>query len=176
MPRTHTKIETQIGELTLVGEDRALVGIYYPGHWTRPDPATFGERSADGSEFAEAALQLTEYLAGERTTFELRTALIGEGFQRQVWDRLTQIPYGETTTYGEIARDLGGDPTLARAVGRAVGDNPLSVIVPCHRVVGKDGKLTGYAGGLERKRFLLELEAPPGADRPLDAAVTSGLR
>jgi methylated-DNA-[protein]-cysteine S-methyltransferase len=87
---------------------------------------------------------------------------VGDTFQQRVWTLLKGIPYGETTTYGELARDLG-DPALARAVGRAVGSNPLSVIVPCHRVVGKDGKLTGYAGGLERKRFLLELEGLPVA-------------
>lgn len=159
MTRTHTTIDTPIGELTLVGEDDALVGVYYPGHWTRPDRATFGAR-AEGAVFAAAECQLLEYLAGVRTAFTLPIALHGDGFQRRVWERLTAIPYGETVTYGEIARELG-DPTLARAVGGAVGHNPLSVIVPCHRVVGKDGKLTGYAGGLERKRFLLNLESPP---------------
>jgi methylated-DNA-[protein]-cysteine S-methyltransferase len=158
MTRTHTTIETPVGELTLVAEGSALVGVYYPGHWTRPDRATFGERS-EGAGFEDAERQLAEYFAGERTTFALPTALHGDGFQRRVWERLTEIPYGDTTTYGEIARELG-DPTLARAVGGAVGHNPLSVIVPCHRVVGKDGKLTGYAGGLQRKRFLLELESP----------------
>jgi methylated-DNA-[protein]-cysteine S-methyltransferase len=156
MTRRHTTVETAIGELTLVAQEGALTGVYYPGHWTRPDPATFGERS-DGAGFEEAERQLQEYLAGERTTFALPTALSGDGFQRRVWDRLAEIPYGETTTYGEIARELG-DPTLARAVGAAVGHNPLAMIVPCHRVVGKDGRLTGYAGGLERKRLLLELE------------------
>jgi len=161
MTRTHTTIETPIGELTLVGEDGALAGVYYPGHWTRPDRAAFGEH-VDNKAFEEVGRQLAEYFAGERTTFALPTATAGDSFQRRVWDRLTEIPYGETTTYGEIARELG-DATLARAVGGAVGHNPLSVIVPCHRVIGKDGKLTGYAGGLERKRFLLELEGAPVA-------------
>jgi methylated-DNA-[protein]-cysteine S-methyltransferase len=156
MMRTHTTIDTPIGELTLVGADGALTGVYFPGHWTRPDAATFGRRAEAGA-FAESARQLAEYLAGERTTFTLRTSLHGDAFQRKVWDRLAEIPYGETITYGEIARELG-DPALARAVGGAVGHNPLSIVVPCHRVVGSDGKLTGYAGGLERKRFLLELE------------------
>lgn len=168
MTRTHTTVETPIGGLTLVAEGGALAGVYYPGHWTRPDRATFGERT-DGSAFDEVERQLAEYFAGERTTFALSTALHGDGFQRRVWDRLAEIPYGETTTYGEIARELG-DVTLARAVGGAVGHNPLSVIVPCHRVVGKDGTLTGYAGGLERKRFLLQLEgAPVVAARPAPA-------
>jgi len=160
MTRTHTTIDTPIGELTLVAEDGVLIGVYYPGHWTRPDPATFGERSDRG--FEEVERQLAEYFAGERTTFALPTSLTGDGFHRKVWDLIDQIPYGQTTTYGELARELG-DPTLARAVGGAVGHNPLSVIVPCHRVVGKDGKLTGYAGGLQRKRFLLGLEGAPEA-------------
>lgn len=160
MHRTHTTIDTAIGELTLVGQDGALAGVYFPGHWTRPDRATFGERSDRG--FAEAERQLHEYLAGTRTSFALATTLAGDGFHRRVWDRLGAIPYGETTTYGEIARELG-DPGLARAVGGAVGHNPLSVVVPCHRVLGRDGRLTGYAGGLERKQFLLRLEGAPFA-------------
>jgi methylated-DNA-[protein]-cysteine S-methyltransferase len=157
MAATHTIIDSPIGELTLVVEGGTLSGVYFPGHWTRPDRTAFGPR-VDGGCFDEVRRQLAEYLAGERTTFALRTQLTGDGFHRKVWDLIAQIPYGETTTYGELARELG-DATLARAVGGAVGHNPLSIIVPCHRVVGKDGKLTGYAGGLERKRFLLELEA-----------------
>jgi len=156
MATTHTIIDSPIGELTLVAVEGALSGVYFPGHWTRPDPATFGERSHRG--FEPIQTQLAEYFAGERTTFALAAAPAGGSFQRRVWDLLERIPYGRTTTYGELARELG-DATLARAVGGAVGHNPLSVIVPCHRVVGSDGRLTGYAGGLERKRFLLELEA-----------------
>jgi methylated-DNA-[protein]-cysteine S-methyltransferase len=156
MSRTHTIIDTPIGELTLVGQDGALAGVYYPGHWTRPDRSTFGERAHRGFEDAER--QLAEYFDGARTSFALPTLLTGDGFHRRVWDLIDRIPYGETTTYGEMARRLGGDATLARAVGGAVGHNPLSVVIPCHRVVGSDGRLTGYAGGLERKRFLLGLE------------------
>jgi methylated-DNA-[protein]-cysteine S-methyltransferase len=156
MTTTHTIIDSPIGDLTLVAVDGTLSGVYFPGHWTRPDPATFGERSDRGFEQAER--QLIEYLAGARTAFELPLARFGDGFQRKVWGLIEQIRYGETTTYGDLARELG-DPSLARAVGGAVGRNPLSMIVPCHRVVGKNGQLTGYAGGLERKRFLLELEA-----------------
>jgi methylated-DNA-[protein]-cysteine S-methyltransferase len=158
MTTTHTIIDSPIGDLTLVAADGALSGVYFPGHWTRPDPATFGSRSDSG--FEQVQEQLDEYFAGERTTFELRTTSAGDGFQRRVWDLISEISYGATTTYGDLARRLG-DATLARAVGGAVGHNPLSLIVPCHRVVGRDGKLTGYAGGLERKRFLLDLEAPP---------------
>ena len=156
MATTHTIMSSPIGELTLVAVEGTLSGVYFPGHWTRPDPSTFGERSDRG--FEEARRQLTEYLAGTRTTFELATVRLGDGFQRKVWDLIERIPYAETGTYGELARELG-DASLARAVGGAVGHNPLSLIVPCHRVVGRDGRLTGYAGGLERKRFLLELEA-----------------
>jgi methylated-DNA-[protein]-cysteine S-methyltransferase len=158
MSTTHTTIASPLGELILVAEDGTLSGVYFPGHWTRPDPARFGERSERRLEEVEG--QLAEYFAGERTSFELPTSVTGNAFQRQVWDLIDQIPYGQTTTYGELASELG-NPTLARMVGQAVGHNPLSVIVPCHRVVGKDGKLTGYAGGLQRKRFLLDLEAPP---------------
>jgi methylated-DNA-[protein]-cysteine S-methyltransferase len=160
MNRTHTTIDSPLGELTLVAEDRALCGLYFPGHWYMPDPDFFGARSERGFEPAER--QLTEYLAGERTEFDLPTTVAGNEFQRRVWKLIDRIPYGRTTTYGEMAAELG-DPTLARKVGGAVGRNPLSVIVPCHRVVGKDGKLTGYAGGLDRKRFLLELELGDGA-------------
>ena len=158
MTTTHAIIDSPIGELTLVAADGTMSGVYFPGHWTRPDRATFGERSKRGFEAVEE--QLAEYFAGRRRTFALPRSRVGERFQRRVWDLIEQISYGETTTYGDLARELG-DATLARAVGGAVGHNPLSVIVPCHRVVGKDGRLTGYAGGLERKRFLLDLEASP---------------
>jgi methylated-DNA-[protein]-cysteine S-methyltransferase len=155
MTATHTTIESPIGELTLVARGGVLSGIYFPGHWHMPAPEVFGVRSQRG--FEQTQQQLNEYFAGERTEFELETTVVGEGFQRRVWDLIDRIPYGQTTTYGEMAQELG-DPALAREVGAAVGRNPLSIVVPCHRVVGKDGKLTGYAGGLERKRFLLELE------------------
>jgi methylated-DNA-[protein]-cysteine S-methyltransferase len=107
------------------------------------------------------ARQLGEYFAGERTGFELALDPPGDAFDRRVWELVAGIPYGRTRTYGELARDLG-DPALAQAVGAANGRNPLCVVVPCHRVIGADGGLTGYAGGLPRKRFLLDLEAPGG--------------
>ncbi len=154
---THTTIDTPLGELTLVAEGEALSGVYFPGHWTRPDAATFGTRSTHGSSFEHIERQLAEYLAGERSSFDLPTSINGDPFQRQVWGLIDRIPYGQTSTYGELARELGS-PTLARRVGNAVAHNPLSVVVPCHRVLGKDGSLTGYAGGLQRKQFLLELE------------------
>jgi methylated-DNA-[protein]-cysteine S-methyltransferase len=165
MPATHTVIDSPLGPLTLVGEEGALTGLYFPGHWTRPDRGAFGRRTDEGFDAARG--QLDEYFAGRRAAFDLETRVSGEPFQLRVWELLHGIPYGETTTYGELARELG-DPAMARAVGAAVGANPLSIVCPCHRVVGKDGRLTGYAGGLERKRLLLELEAPPAAAAPAE--------
>src|SRR4051812_8980607 len=148
MSTAHTTIDTPLAELTLVAEDGVLCGVYYPGHWTRPDRSAFGERAPNA--FAAVERQVAEYLAGDRTRFELPTRAAGDAFQLRVWESVARIPYGQTTTYGEIARELG-EPTRAREVGAAVGRNPLSLIVPCHRVVGKDGRLSGYAGGVARK-------------------------
>jgi len=161
MTVTHTTAESPVGELTLVAEDVRLTGVYFPQHWYRPDPATFGDR--DDAGFGEVKQQLTEYFAGQRERFDLRLGARGDEFQERVWARISAIPYGRTVSYGDIATELGGG-VLAKDVGAAVGRNPLSVIVPCHRVVGKDGSLTGYAGGLARKRFLLDLEEPAAAD------------
>ncbi len=152
---THTIIESPIGELTLVADEGKLTGVYFPHHWYKPDPATFGPRS--GAECEEATEQLGEYFAGDRKSFDLAAEPRGVAFQAQVWGLIAEIPYGQTVTYGDLAREVGGGAT-PKDVGAAVGRNPLSVIVPCHRVVGKDGSLTGYAGGLARKRFLLDLE------------------
>ncbi|HEX3174811.1 MAG TPA: methylated-DNA--[protein]-cysteine S-methyltransferase [Solirubrobacterales bacterium] len=157
MTIAHKIVDSPLGELTLVASGEALTGLYFPGHWYGPDPAAFGARSDAGFERAER--QLGEYFAGERTCFDLPSSSQGDDFQRRVWTLIDAIPYGRTRTYGELAEELG-EPSLAREVGAAVGRNPLSVIVPCHRVIGKNGKLTGYAGGLERKQFLLDLEAP----------------
>jgi methylated-DNA-[protein]-cysteine S-methyltransferase len=150
-----TTTGSPVGELTLVAGDGGLTGVYFPRHWYRPDPATFGRPAQAG--FGEVRCQLAEYFAGERQSFDLRLDARGDEFQRRVWELIGRIPYGRTVTYGDLARELGGQ-VLAKEVGAAVGRNPLSVIVPCHRVVGRDGRLTGYAGGLARKRFLLDLE------------------
>ena len=155
----HAIVSTRIGDLTVVADGDALVGVYFPHHWVKPGP--LGERVEPTDPLiASAARQLAEYLAGERATFDLETVPRGDEFQRRVWSVLAEIPYGETTSYGEIAARVGG---TAQEVGKAVGQNPLSIVVPCHRVVGKNGSLTGYAGGLKRKQFLLDLEQPVGA-------------
>lgn len=160
----HTVAATTIGDLTLVLEGSALAGIYFPGHWTRPERATAGEEIVLEQDPLAVAVrdQLVAYLAGERRDFDLPLTLTGPPLHEQVWARLQQIPFGETPTYGELAAELGAAP---QAVGQAVGANPVSIVVPCHRVVGADGSLTGYAGGLERKRALLALEEPDAADR-----------
>lgn len=167
----HTVLATPLGELTVVRQADALTGLYFPHHWPKPDRAGFGPRTGHG--FDEVARQLGEYLAGQRDTFSLRLAPCGTPFQRRVWDLITQVPYGQTTSYGEIARRLGGDAT-AQEVGTAVASNPLSILIPCHRVVASTGKLTGYAGGLARKRALLDLEQAgnmlPGMTRRAPAA------
>ena len=162
MSRRHATLPTSLGDLLVVAEGDALAGIYYPGHWHPPAAGTIGvEVEARTDDLvARFDTQLNDYLAGRRTTFDLTTAAIGDEFQQAVWAMLRDIPYGATASYGELAARLG-DRNLARRVGGAVGRNPLSILVPCHRVVGADGSLTGYAGGLERKRFLLELEGAP---------------
>lgn len=162
MSARHAVIDTRIGDLTLVADDAALTGIYFPGHWTKPDDTAWGERveAAGDPVFAPTHAQLEQYFDGERTTFELPLAPVGNEFQQRVWAVLERIPFGQTVTYGQIAAEIGGR-TIAQMVGQAVGRNPVSIVIPCHRVVGADGSLTGYAGGLERKLFLLELEEPP---------------
>jgi methylated-DNA-[protein]-cysteine S-methyltransferase len=152
---THTITDSPIGELTLVADEGKLTGVYFPHHWYKPDPDTFGPRSDAG--FEQVTEQLGEYFAGDRKRFELAVEPKGVAFQALIWGLIGEIPYGETVTYGDLAREVGSGAT-PKDVGAAVGRNPLSVIVPCHRVVGKDGSLTGYAGGLARKRYLLDLE------------------
>lgn len=155
-------VSTRIGELTVVVSENALVGVYFPHHWVKPTAETLGVEASD--PLIEVVVgQLEEYFADERVTFDLPTRLLGDEFQRRVWTVLEEIPYGETTTYGEIAGRLGEPAHAAQAVGKAVGQNPLSIVIPCHRVIGKNGSLTGYAGGLKRKQFLLDLEQPVGA-------------
>ncbi|WP_120520708.1 methylated-DNA--[protein]-cysteine S-methyltransferase [Arthrobacter celericrescens] len=160
MSNRHTIIESPLGALTLTSRDGVLSGIFYEGHWHMPPAEFFGSRAEPTDPvFAPAVAQLREYLTADRTAFELDYRARGNEFQERVWARLEDIPYGETVSYGVLAAELG-DPNLAQAVGSAVGRNPLSIVIPCHRVVGSDGRLTGYAGGLANKRFLLDLEEP----------------
>lgn len=141
-----------------------MLGAYFDGQAHQPDAAWFGARveQRDDALLDAAAQQLTAWFAGERTDFDLPLAPLGTPFQRSVWELLLQIPPGETTTYGELSASLSPDgvatPGQAQGVGQAVGHNPISVIVPCHRVVGSDGSLVGFAGGLDRKRWLLAHE------------------
>jgi len=157
--RSHTVIESPIGPLTLIAEDGKLAGMHM--EITRYEPAygALGPAVAVGSQpvLAAAARQLGAYFDGELTDFDLPLTLEGSAFQRTVWAALQAIPYGETISYGELARRIG-QPSASRAVGLANGRNPVSIVVPCHRVIGADGSLTGYGGGMDRKRFLLALE------------------
>jgi methylated-DNA-[protein]-cysteine S-methyltransferase len=147
-----TIFESPLGELTLVADEGgALRRLYFPG--TAP---ALSEADHDPEALAAATEQLEQYFRGERTEFELMLDYGGTPFQHSVWDALRAIPYGETTTYGALARALEAQP---RAVGAAVGATPIPIIVPCHRVIGSDGSLTGYGGGLPRKRALLDLES-----------------
>ena len=150
----YSTLSTPIGELVLTADpDGALTGLYLPN---RPPDTTDWVR--DDDLLAPARRQLTEYFAGERTDFDLPLRPTGGSFQLRVWEALTHIAYGETASYGEIAREIG-HPTAFRAVGAANGQNPIAIIVPCHRVIGSNGSLTGYGGGLPTKRALLDLEA-----------------
>ena len=154
MPSTlalRCRLDTPAGELLLLGDEEALTGVFFlDGRRPSGDEARWAD-----APFAAAREQLVAWFAGERTGFGLPLRPAGTPFQRRVWDELRAIPYGATRTYGDIARRLG---TAPRAVGLANGRNPFSVVVPCHRLVGSGGALTGYAGGLERKRWLLAFE------------------
>ncbi|MEU6880540.1 methylated-DNA--[protein]-cysteine S-methyltransferase [Streptomyces sp. NPDC046712] len=152
----HTVIDSPYDALTLVAVDGVLSRIHMTGQRHRPPEETFGE--PDPRPFGEAIRQLDAYFAGELTTFELPLKLIGTPFQLRVWEQLCLIPYGETRTYGELAEALGS-PGASRAVGLANGKNPVSIVVPCHRVIGASGSLTGYGGGLGRKQRLLAFES-----------------
>ncbi|WP_030313229.1 methylated-DNA--[protein]-cysteine S-methyltransferase [Streptomyces sp. NRRL B-3229] len=153
--KQHTVIDSPYGPLTLVADDGVLCGLYMTDQRHRPPEESFGE--PDASPFREAEEQLHAYFAGELKEFTLELRLNGTAFQDAVWQELRRIPHGETRSYGQLA-DALGNPGASRAVGLANGKNPIGIIVPCHRVVGADGGLTGYGGGLERKRRLLDFE------------------
>lgn len=170
MTTRHATIATELGDLMAVLDDAGegpgavLIGLYFPGHWTLPAGADLGpEVPAAGEPLLEDLTdQLASYFAGARRDFDIRYDLRGGAHHRRVWELLEEIPYGSTVTYGDLAARTGG---AAQAVGRSVGANPISILVPCHRVIGADGSLTGYAGGLQRKRALLALEEPSAGDR-----------
>lgn len=155
MPDAYTTIDSPIGALTIAATDNVLCGLYMDQERHRPADHRFGER--DDALLPEAVRQLCGYFDGRRQEFDLDLAPVGTDFQRQVWAALGEVPYGTTVSYGWLARRIGR-PTASRAVGAAVGRNPIGIVVPCHRVMGSAGGLTGFAGGLERKRFLLALE------------------
>lgn len=151
----HAVMDSPYGPLTLVADDGVLCGLYMVGQRHRPPQENFGER--DDTLLDEPRRQLAAYFAGGLKEFDLPLRLDGTPFQRGVWEQLRTIPYGEIRSYGELA-DALGNPRASRAVGLANGKNPLGIIVPCHRVVGADGSLTGYGGGLDRKQRLLDFE------------------
>ncbi|GAB3306718.1 methylated-DNA--[protein]-cysteine S-methyltransferase [Epidermidibacterium keratini] len=155
----HAYVSSDLGELLMVADGDALTGIYFENHWYPPAASAIGDRTDEYADplFTQAAHEIREFLSGTRREFTLDTRTDGDAFSERVWSELRKIPYGQTTTYGQIAGQLG-DRNLAQRVGQAVGHNPLSIVIACHRVVGADGALTGYAGGLPRKRRLLELE------------------
>jgi methylated-DNA-[protein]-cysteine S-methyltransferase len=151
--------DSPVGPLLLAGEDGALAILEFQ-RGRRP-PGTPPDWQEDRKAFREARSQLEAYFASRLRHFELRLAPTGTPFQHRVWDALLEIPYGETRSYGELARRIG-DPNAARAVGLANGKNPIAIVIPCHRVIGATGKLTGYGGGIDIKRRLLALERGPG--------------
>ena len=155
MSQTWTTMDSPVGELLIRSRDGAVTAIEFSPF----------ETPAEGRDDAQPVLraardQLADYFEGTRTEFDLPVEPAGTAFQRRVWEELRTIPYGKTASYGEIAASLGLKPGASRAVGTANGANPIPIVVPCHRVIGADGSLTGYGGGLDRKQMLLQLEAP----------------
>lgn len=155
----YSEIDSPLGLLTLRANERALTGLYMAEH--RHAPETREGWVHDDDRFADARTQLDQYFAGERHTFDLPLEPVGTEFQRGVWQALREIPHAETISYGELARRVA-NPRAVRAVGLANGRNPISIIVPCHRVIGANGALVGFGGGLDRKRWLLAHETEVG--------------
>lgn len=159
----HGRFNTSIGQLLIAAAGDAIIGVYFQPPKYAPTAEAIGDDLGDEPSdpvLARAALELREYLAGERRDFGFPVELHGDAFSKSVWELLNETSFGETTTYGAIAERLG-NRALAQRVGQAVGHNPVMIAVACHRVLGADGSLVGYAGGLERKRTLLALEEPP---------------
>ncbi|MGE3314047.1 MAG: methylated-DNA--[protein]-cysteine S-methyltransferase [Planctomycetaceae bacterium] len=157
----YSELDSPLGKIVVCGDGPFVTGLFLPDHkgfsgidarWTRSD-----------ARFAEIRAQLAEYFAGTRQSFDVPLRLDGTPFQKRVWQELVNIPFGSTITYAELARRIGR-PTASRAVGHANGRNPVSILIPCHRVVATDGKLTGYAGGISRKKWLIDLERAASAE------------
>ena len=160
MSRAYATVASPVGELLLTSENGRLTGLYLPADASsRHAHAHPGDAPRDDAALAAARRQLEEYFAGERPAFDLPVAPAGTAFQRLVWAELRRIAHGTTTTYGALAARIGR-PAAVRAVGAANGANPISIVIPCHRVIGASGSLTGYGGGLAAKHLLLELERP----------------
>lgn len=153
----YTYVDSPLGRILLTSDGGALSGLYFVGQKYAAIPAGDWAREPRAALFAQAQTELAQYFAGERKRFDLPLALAGTPFQARVWQALRAIPCGTMMTYSSLALSLG-IPRSVRAVAAAVGRNPISVVIPCHRIIGSDGSLTGYAGGLERKGALLELE------------------
>ena len=158
-------VESPIGRLTLTSDGAALTGLYMGTPAKRPAFGKEWVQNGTAGPLPMVVRQLKEYFAGSRRKFDLPLSMLGTDFQQRVWRALTEIPYGETLSYGQLAKRIG-NPSASRAVGLANGRNPIAVIVPCHRVIGADGSLTGFGGGLPRKRWLLAHEGMP-VTRPL---------
>jgi len=162
----YSLFESPLGELLLIAHDDSLAGVYFTDQTHAPQIHPDWVRRNDLPVFAELRKQLGEYTWGEREVFDVPIELTGSKFQVRVWEQIIAIPFGETVTYTELANRIG-DPQAVRAVGTAAGANPICWALPCHRVVGKDGSLTGYAGGLARKKALLDFEAARHAGREI---------
>ena len=153
----YTTFESILGTMLLSSDGEALTGVYFTGQKYEPKRDSGWRSDSDSKILDEVKSQLVQYFSGARRTFDVPVRLLGTPFQVQVWEALASIPFGSTTSYGTLANQIGKSSAV-RAVGAAIGHNPISIIIPCHRVIGGNGSLTGYAGGLERKRALLELE------------------
>lgn len=162
----YSHLESPLGELLLIAHDESLTGVYFTDQHHAPPIHPDWVRRNDAPVFLELKKQLIEYTSGTRTAFGLPVELTGTKFQTQVWEQIIDIPFGKTVTYTELAAKIG-DPQAVRAVGTATGANPICWAIPCHRVIGKDGSLTGYAGGLARKKALLDFEAARHAGREI---------
>ena len=170
-----THIETHLGQLLLTGREDKLTGLYFAQQPQAPRPREWVERH-DAPIFTTACTQLEEYATGKRRTFDLPLAMDGTAFQVRVWNEIATIPFGHTITYGELARRIGRSYRDARAVGTATRQNPVCWIVPCHRILGRDGALTGYAGGLERKAAMLDFEAAIAAGQGAELGDSPDMR